>query len=141
MNETGYAGDVSCGEAWQALSDDPNAVLVDIRTGAEWQLIGQPDLSEIGKQALSIQWQVFPDLTINENFAADLAAAGVGPDQRIYFLCRSGPRSINAATAMTASGYKHCYNVVNGFEGPLDENRQRGRRLGWKAEGLPWGQS
>ena len=29
---------------------------------------------------------------------------------------------------------------VDGFEGPLDEERHRGCVEGWKAEGLPWAQ-
>jgi hypothetical protein len=28
--------------------------------------------------------------------------------------------------------------VAEGFEGPLDANRRRGGRAGWKYAGLPW---
>jgi rhodanese-related sulfurtransferase len=55
-------------------------------------------------------------------------------------LCRSGVRSIAAAEAMTAAGYKNCYNILGGFEGPPDQQRHRGTTGGWKAAGLPWEQ-
>ncbi len=32
-------------------------------------------------------------------------------------------------------------NVLEGFEGPLDEHHQRGRRSGWRKDGLPWEQT
>jgi hypothetical protein len=43
-----------------------------------------------------------------------------------------------AAEAMTNAGYRRCRNVADGFEGPLDANRHRGRVAGWKAAGLAW---
>ena len=56
MPQGEYAGDVSCADAWHALSEDPAAVLVDVRTHIEWQLIGRPDLSSIGKEPVYVQW-------------------------------------------------------------------------------------
>ena len=63
------------------------------------------------------------------------------PGERpVAFLCRSGDRSIGAAEAATAAGIAPSYNILDGFEGNLDENRHRGT-TGWKAVGLPWKQS
>jgi rhodanese-related sulfurtransferase len=62
-------------------------------------------------------------------------------DDDLFFICRSGSRSLAAAKAMTAAGYRACHNVTEGFEGPLDDARHRGILLGWKAIGLPWQQS
>ena len=62
------------------------------------------------------------------------AESGTRP---VVFLCRSGNRSIGAAEAATAAGYAPAYNMLDGFEGNLDENRHRGG-TGWKAVGLPW---
>jgi rhodanese-related sulfurtransferase len=56
------------------------------------------------------------------------------------FLCRSGARSRHAAIAMTSAGWGPCFNVSDGFEGPLDDSRRRGG-AGWKAGGLPWAQT
>jgi rhodanese-related sulfurtransferase len=49
-------------------------------------------------------------------------------------------RSLAAARAMAAAGFRACHNVSEGFEGPLDDERHRGTLLGWKAIGLPWQQ-
>ena len=32
------------GRVWEALQNDPNAQLVDVRTDVEWQFVGVPDL-------------------------------------------------------------------------------------------------
>lgn len=141
MSDTTYTGDVSPTQAWDALKSGSNSVLVDVRTVPEWRLVGQPNLTELDKTVVSTQWQVFPAMEVNENFVEDLAQSGISKDQHIYFLCRSGVRSISAAVAMTAAGYQFCYNIIDGFEGPPNENQQRGQTGGWKAEGLPWSQS
>ena len=74
-------------------------------------------------------------------FVDDLIAAGVTPGERpVIFLCRSGNRSIGAAEAATEVGIAPSYNVLDGFEGNLDDQKHRGG-TGWKAIGLPWTQS
>ncbi len=140
MTDESYAGDISPSEAWQILNDEAAAVLVDCRTDAEWRYVGLPDLRALGKQALCVPWQLFPDLRLNERFADSLAEQGVEPEQTVLFLCRSGVRSRNAAIAMTPAGYSRCLNVSDGFEGPHDRQQHRGQVGGWKASGLPWSQ-
>jgi len=136
--DAGYAGEVTPDEAWTLLCEDPSAVLVDVRTQPEWAFVGLPDLSAAHKQPVLVSWQVFPAMEQNPNFAAELATRGVTPDATVIFMCRSGGRSAAAARAMTAKGFSRCYNMQEGFEGPLDGNRHRGVCGGWKARGLPW---
>lgn len=140
MAEDTYAGDVSPSDAWGILRDDAAAVLIDCRTEPEWRYVGLPDLSALGKEVLCVCWQVFPDLRLNDGFAEAVAELGVTPERTVLFLCRSGVRSRNAAVALTAAGYRRCLNVADGFEGPHDRERRRGRIGGWKASGLPWSQ-
>lgn len=135
-----YAGDITPEEAWKLLSDNPEAVLVDCRTDAEWRFVGVPDLSTLGRDVVYIEWSR-TDGSRNEGFVEDLVDAGVTPGERpVVFLCRSGNRSIGAAEAATHAGIAPSYNVLYGFEGNLDEQRHRGG-TGWKAVGLPWKQS
>ncbi|MGE0216193.1 rhodanese-like domain-containing protein [Mycolicibacterium sp.] len=135
-----YAGDITPEEAWRLLSQDADAVLVDCRTEAEWRFVGVPDLSSLQRDVLYIEWSR-TDGSRNEGFVEDLKAAGITPGERpVVFLCRSGNRSIGAAEAATEAGIGPSYNVLDGFEGNLDENRHRGS-TGWKAVGLPWRQS
>jgi rhodanese-related sulfurtransferase len=134
----GFAGSVEPRDVWGILGMDPAAVLVDVRTNAEWAYVGQPDLGSVGKKAVLLAWQLFPEMKLNAGFAGELAAAVPGKETPLYFLCRSGVRSLAAAKAMTALGYARCYNITGGFEGDPDPERHRGRINGWKAQGLPW---
>jgi rhodanese-related sulfurtransferase len=89
-----------------------------------------------------IEWQSFPDQSVDPHFAerlaAELKALGVTQEDNLFFICRSGSRSLAAARAMAAMGFDACHNVAGGFEGPLDDERHRGSVDGWKASGLPW---
>ena len=125
---------------WEALRKDPKAQLVDVRTDAEWNFVGLPDLSAAGKQVVPIQWQIYPTMARNTAFASQLKEAGFTPEHHIYFICRSGQRSFTAAEAAQAAGFPHVYNVADGFEGGVDAAGHRGMATGWKAMGLPWRQ-
>lgn len=127
-------------QVWQALKEDPQAQLVDVRTDAEWTYVGLPDLSEAAKQPVLIPWQIFPRMEVNTSFVDQLAQAGFTPEHSIYFLCRSGVRSLAAAQAAQAAGFAHAFNVADGFEGNPDGEGHRGHVAGWKAAGLPWRQ-
>lgn len=139
-----YAGDVSCKECFSALNEHAAAQLIDVRSAAEWNFVGVPDLMRLEKQVLLIEWQVFPTMEVDPEFAnktiAQLDALGVSKDAPIYFLCRSGVRSQSAASALTASGYTNSYNILGGFEGPHDGEKHRGNVGGWKFDALPWSQ-
>ncbi|OHT89271.1 rhodanese-like domain-containing protein [Mycobacteroides saopaulense] len=136
----GYAGDITPEAAWALLKDNPDAVLVDVRTSAEWKWVGVPDLTELGRDVVYVEW-VRSNGERNSEFLAELEAAGVTPgDRPVVFLCRSGNRSIGSAELATEAGIAPSYNVLDGFEGNLDENGHRGG-AGWRAIGLPWRQS
>lgn len=137
-----YAGDISPLDAWKLLSDNPNAVLVDVRTDAEWRFVGVPDLSSLGREAVFLEWN-HSDGRLNRRFADELREqvedAPAGEERPVVFLCRSGNRSIGAAEAATQAGITPAYNVLDGFEGHLNAHGHRGE-TGWKAIGLPWRQ-
>lgn len=134
-----YAGDITPQESWKLLSENPDSVLVDVRTAAEWNWVGVPDLSSLDRPVVFVEWNTAGGR--NTNFVDDLIAAGVTPGERpVIFLCRSGNRSIPAAEAATAAGIAPSYNMLEGFEGQLDAHGHRGG-TGWRAEGLPWKQS
>lgn len=138
----GYAGDVTPERAWEILTDDDGAILVDVRTRPEWAYVGVPDTSALGRDVVLAEWVSYPTGAPNPAFVDELRAAGLEPgDGRpIVFLCRSGQRSIGAALAATAAGFGPAFNILDGFEGGLDGDGHRGAR-GWRAVGLPWRQS
>jgi rhodanese-related sulfurtransferase len=145
MGADSYAGDIDAEEAYRLLREEPTAVLVDVRTRAEWAYVGLPDLTALGKEPVLIEWQRFPDMDVDAAFAPKLAEIlsdrAASRESAVLFLCRSGARSRAAAQALTALGYSRCFNIAGGFEGPLDDAKQRGHIDGWKAKHLPWAQS
>jgi rhodanese-related sulfurtransferase len=144
-NTDAYAGDISADDAWRDLAATPQALLIDVRTAAEWAYVGVPSLASIGKAPLLVEWDEFPSGALVPDFIgrlkAVLASAGADNDAPLYFLCRSGNRSRHAAIAATAIGYRRAYNITQGFEGRLDPDRHRATPGSWKALNLPWVQS
>jgi rhodanese-related sulfurtransferase len=140
-----YAGNISPTDAWQLFKGEPDAQLIDVRTIAEWTLCVLPDLSNLSRKVLTVQWQDFPTTVRNTQFEMaineQLERLSVRTGAALAFLCRSGARSQAAAVATTAAGYERCFNIDDGFESSLDGEGHRWRRAGWKAAGLPWKQS
>jgi rhodanese-related sulfurtransferase len=143
LGERAIIDEVDPAQAYQILESDPDAVLVDVRTRAEWAFVGMPDLAALDRPVWAVEWVSFPSMTRNPGFLDDVAnRLGDRPSGRLFFLCRSGARSMAAAQAVAQAGLgAHCTNVAEGFEGDLDEAGHRGRRNGWKVRGLPWRQS
>lgn len=122
-------------EAADFLQANPNAIFVDCRSEMEFLFVGHP----VG--AIHVPWNDGPDWDINPHFVADVARlAGHGGDRPVVLICRSGNRSVTAGEALEAAGFSAIYNVLEGFEGELNEHHQRGKRDGWRFAGLPWEQ-
>ena len=128
---TGYAGDVPAELAWQWLQSG-EAVLVDVRTDAEREWVGKVP------GAIAVAWKQWPGMAANPNFDEQLRAA-VPEGTKVVLLCRSGVRSVAAAQRATGLGIE-AYNILEGFEGDVDANGQRGSLSGWRKRGLPWNQ-
>lgn len=127
-----YAGAVTPTEAYELLKLAPGARIVNVRTSAEWQWVGEvPD-------SVQIEWNTSAGQR-NADFVTQLKHQ-VDPEALVMFLCRSGGRSHGAATAAAAAGYSNAYNILEGFEGDLDANGHRNTVGGWRKAGLPWNQ-
>jgi rhodanese-related sulfurtransferase len=125
-----YAGLVTPAEAW-ALQQSRAAAIVDVRTRPEWEYVGRvPD-------SVLIEWRRYGESAPNASFLAQLAGH-FDREATLLFLCRSAVRSHHAAACAAAAGYRHAFNVLEGFEGDSDDNRQRGHVGGWRKAGLPW---
>jgi rhodanese-related sulfurtransferase len=135
------AGEVEPSTAWEILSQDRESVLVDVRSSPELGLVGVANLSSLRKQPVFIPWKLFPNWEVNTKFSSQLEQE-IGSDKNlaIFFLCKSGGRSLDAAIHMTEKGYTQCYNIIGGFEGDLDSDGHRGTINGWKKFNLPWEQ-
>ena len=122
-------------KAWQLMQQNSAAVLIDVRTKMEHAYVGHPP------GAIAIPWKEFPDWQVNPAFVDEVKKAVPDRSIPVLLLCRSGQRSLDAAKALEASGYRHLVNIVEGFEGALDADKHRGNLGGWRFHGLPWEQS
>ena len=127
----GYAGDIPPALAWQWVQAG-NAVLVDVRTDAERAWVGQVPGAKV------VAWKQWPQMLMNPDFDTQLQAV-VPSGSKVLLLCRSGVRSVAAAQRATELGLQ-AYSILEGFEGDLDANGQRGKLNGWRYRGLPWQQ-
>lgn len=135
-----YAGDIAPALAHEYLAHHGGA-LVDVRTQPEWQFVGLPDLSGTPARLVTVSWKTYPGFSLNPQFGELLAREeGIDTDTPLFFICRSGGRSLDAAVAMKQAGYRYCFNVAGGFEGEPDAHGRRGVVQGWQAAGLPWRQ-
>ena len=129
-----YEGALLPDEAYEIMQSAPGVKLVDVRTRAELDWVGNiPD-------AVEIEWVTYPGMKPNPHFITQLEQQ-VEKEALVMFICRSGVRSHNAAIAATGAGYADCYNVLEGFEGDKDANGHRNMLNGWRATELPWEQS
>jgi rhodanese-related sulfurtransferase len=125
-----FSGGVTPVEAWE-LFNLGAAVLVDVRSAEERKFVGHVP------ETLHVAWATGTALTRNPRFTRELEAKA-GKEQVVLLLCRSGKRSALAAEVAAKAGFKHVFNVFEGFEGDLNEQQQRGEHNGWKHWNLPW---
>ena len=135
-NNFTYAGALNPQEAFAVLSADAKALLIDVRTKAELELVGRVP------GALHTEWATFPGMVANPEFVqqlqAQLAQEGADANSVLIFMCRTGGRSHNAAAVAASLGFKQAYNMLQGFEGEANQFKQRTLINGWKFAGLPW---
>lgn len=128
------------------------AYFVDVRTRAEVSYVGMATVADA-----NIPYVEHPDdapwddkngrfkLDVNNDFGPELArrmsAAGLGKDDTVILMCRSGDRSARAVNLLADLGYTKVYSVVDGFEGDAaKDGAHAGQRVinGWKNANLPW---
>ncbi len=128
--------------AWAILRSDKSSVLLDVRSRFEYEYVGHPE------SAINVPLQEVPDWRTDPDFASKVAHAlnalpgrtGRAEHMTVLTLCRSGKRSMAAAKQLAESGFTSVINIAEGFEGDLDNNRQRGNLNGWRYHRLPWRQ-
>lgn len=129
-NEFDFTGSIPPAEAW-FLVQQGHAILVDVRTNEERKFVGYVP------ESVHVAWATGTSFNRNPRFLKELDSK-VGKDKTILLLCRSGKRSALAATAAFSAGFAQVYNVLEGFEGDLNEQQQRNQSNGWRIHQLPW---
>ena len=127
-------------QAWEFISNNPRAVLIDVRSSMEFLFVGHAEGS------VHVPWIDAPDWTVNPDFVTEvrkvlLGGIGLGEhgdDAPVLLICRSGKRSHEAGNLLIKNGFTEVYNVAEGFEGELDDDHHRSTLGGWRFHGLPW---
>jgi rhodanese-related sulfurtransferase len=127
-----YEGILLPDEAAQLLEMAPGAILVDVRSRAELDLVGMIP------NAVHAEFRHFPGWTFNPHFLTQLGQL-TDPEALTMFICRNGVRSHMAAVAAAEAGWRSCYNVAEGFEGDFNKDTHHLNEVnGWRMRGLPW---
>ncbi len=123
-------------EAYDYLQQHPEALFVDVRMEIEYLYVGHPP------GVVHVSWYEYPEMQPHPlEFVRQVTREAAGDRSRpVVLLCRSGKRTIPAGEALEAAGFAEVINVLDGFEGDLDEHFKRGRLNGWRHDGLPWEQ-
>jgi rhodanese-related sulfurtransferase len=124
--------DLTPEQAHEFLSSTPQALLVDVRSFAEFWFVGHP----VG--AVNVSWSD-ERWSINEQFVDEVQEFAKF-DQPLVLICRSGKRSRDAMRVLADAGYSDLAQVLYGFEGDLGAGNHRSSVNGWRFEGLPWEQ-
>lgn len=122
-------------QSWELMQTDPDAVLIDVRTKVEHDFVGRP------LNAVHVPWKEAPEWQLNSGFIDQVRQVVNNTASPVLLLCRSGARSLAAAEALQQAGFTHLVNILDGFEGGLDDNKHRGNLSGWRYAQLPWEQS
>ncbi len=122
-------------QSWALLQENPASIMIDVRTFGEHSFVGHPP------DAIHIAWKELPNMALNEQFVAQVEEKISDKNTPILLLCRTGQRSLAAAKALEEAGFQHLINIFEGFEGALDDAKQRGNIDGWKFHNLPWAQA
>ena len=108
-------------DAFDFLSKKVNSHLIDTRSDIEWKTTGIPDLSSINKKTNLINWGPVLDQTFFEQYKNFLLTSFNQKDT-LFFICRSGSRSLMAAKFAIEYGFQDCFNIYDGFHNEYNQN-------------------
>jgi rhodanese-related sulfurtransferase len=121
--------------AWEEIQRTPEALFLDVRMEIESLYVGRPP------GVVNVAWYEYPDLMPNPSRFVEAVTREAGrKDRPLYLICRSGKRTVDAGNALDQAGFTDVTNVLEGFEGDLDEKFHRSTQSGWRHAGLPWEQ-
>jgi rhodanese-related sulfurtransferase len=98
-------------EQLHSLQQSQNALIVDVRTPAEWQASGMiPNSQKL--QGFDSNGKFDAD-----KWLSDLQKLKSSSDQPVILVCRSGNRSSKIGEILAQHGEKNIYHLSNGIQG------------------------
>ncbi len=126
--------EINAPQAYRLLQRHDKALLLDVRTSAEWDFVGVPLVDNYAQ----VEWRSYPQMMVNPGFLDEVRVCAADSERPLILLCRSGQRSREAALFLVRNGWADVYHVSDGFEGALNDYGHRRGVNGWIAAGLPW---
>ena len=102
-------------DAFNFLSKNLNSHLIDTRSDLEWKITGIPDLSSINKETNLINWGPVLDKNFLEKYQKFLLNS-FNQEDSLFFICRSGSRSLMATQLAIELGFNNSFNIYEGFD-------------------------
>lgn len=127
-------------DSYQFLENNPDALMIDVRSSMEFLFVGHP----VG--SIHIPWIDEPNWEVNPDFVKQVTALCEKKNKEkplevpLLLICRSGKRTLDAGDLLLAYGFSQVLHVDEGFEGEKDDDNHRGTLGGWRFHGLPWEQ-
>ena len=116
---------IKANECFDILKVEETSRLIDVRTNYEWQNDGYADLESIGKKVHLISL-TNEDHSHSANFINQINDLDIKTENKIFFICRSGMRSLHAGNLLSENFITNeIFNVEGGME------------YGWKLLNLP----
>lgn len=94
-------------DAAKFFRENPDVLILDVRTGEEWEEGHIPDATHLDIQELQERWQELPE----------------DRDTGIACICAVGGRSAAACDFLASQGYRRLYNVIGGMNGYTGETK------------------
>ena len=114
--------EIKSSEIKKFIDNNPDTVLLDVRTENEWRTVGKPDTKDLGIKSFFITISQDPGFL-------ERVKKNIDKKKQVLVMCAAGGRSIVAANLLANEGY-NTLNVSDGFSGNDQD-------LGWKNSGLP----
>ncbi len=112
---------IKASDAFDILTKKQNSYLIDTRSDLEWKTTGIPDLLSINKETYLINWGPVLDQSFFEDFKKFLSIRFSQKDS-LFFICRSGARSMMAAQFAIKFGFNNSFNIYDGFSNDNERN-------------------
>ena len=111
---------IKASDAFDILTKKINSHLIDTRSDLEWKTSGIPDLLSINKETYLINWGPVLDQIFFEEYKKFLLTRFNQKDS-LFFICRSGTRSLMAAQIAIKFGFNNSFNIYVGFSNDNDQ--------------------
>lgn len=116
---------INANECFKIMKVSEDSRLIDVRTHFEFKDDGYADLTSINQKVNHITW-VDKDGNINQSFLEEIKSLNINKDTKLFFICKSGIRSMHAGNfVFEKSISKNIFNVEGGMS------------FGWKINNLP----